>query len=336
MTSTSPGRFEEIDVLRGFASICVVVSHYTSHCVKSFGHSPFQWQGEYAYFAVKMFFIISGFVIYFTIDKSKSWVDFAVSRATRLYPAYWAALTVMVATEVLIFNDKMWWGGYITNLTMFQEYLSFPNLDFVFWSLTVELAFYLVMGCLVATGLIKQIEFVAALWLMLACLWALFEKHIGIPLPGFLVRYLILPHVPFFIAGIMFYLIHTRGAAAKRVLLIFAALLSVGWMDGIKDMVVTSILFTTFALALRGYLSFLVSPVTLWLGTISYPLYLIHRNIGYSAMDWMHRNEVPVWALLIVTTAGALILGSLLTYWVERPTSRFLRQWYRVRKANTA
>ena len=90
----------------------------------------------------------------------------------------------MVATEVLIFNDKMWWGGYITNLTMFQEYLSFPNLDFVFWSLTVELAFYLVMGCLVATGLIKQIEFVAALWLMLACLWALFEKHIGMPLPG--------------------------------------------------------------------------------------------------------------------------------------------------------
>lgn len=336
MENTTQDRFLEIDVLRGLAASCVVVSHYTTHCVKYYGNSPFHVEGAYAFYAVKLFFIISGFVIYFTIDKSKTWVDFAVSRATRLYPAHWAALTIWVATQAVASNEGFWWGGYITNLTMFQEYLGFPNLDFVFWSLTVELAFYLVMAILLAGGLIKHFEIIAAAWLLLACVWALFEKHLGIPLPAFLPRYLILPHVPFFIAGVMFYLIHSRGLMARRVALMLAALVTVGWVEGLENMVVAFGMFTLVGLALGGYLSFLVSPVTLWLGTISYPLYLVHRNLGYAAMDWMHGRDIPIWVLLMVTLVGAFALGSLLSYGVERPASRFLRQWYRTRRARAA
>src|SRR5258708_9433913 len=86
-------------------------------------------------------------------------------------------------------------------MTMLQEFIGFTNLDNVFWSLTVELAFYAIMGVIFATGLLPRIEMVAGIWLALACLWSLMDQHLGIGLPAFLPRFLILRHVAFFVAG---------------------------------------------------------------------------------------------------------------------------------------
>ncbi|MDH3531938.1 MAG: acyltransferase [Gammaproteobacteria bacterium] len=347
MKTAQSSRFEEIDVLRGLAAMCVVLSHYSSHCVKFFGEAPFgfELQTIYGFYAVDLFFIISGFVISLTLEKSNSWRDFAFSRFSRLYPAYWVALTLMVVVELLVFGKALWIGGYATNLTMLQEFIGFKNLDNVFWSLTVELAFYAIMGAMFATGLLARIEVVAAIWLALACLWSLLDQYLGIRLPAFLPRFLILQHVPFFVAGIMFYRITVKGLTPPRLALILTALAAAGWIDGIPDtdaaavgwidglqrVGIAAILFAIFGLAVAGKLRFAVSPVTLWLGAISYPLYLIHRNLGYSTIDRLHELGVPVWLLFTVTLAGALVLATALAYLVERPALRILRQWYRTR-----
>jgi len=42
----------------------------------------------------------------------------------------------MVAVELLVFGKTPWIGGFVTNLTMLQEFIGFANLDNVFWSLT--------------------------------------------------------------------------------------------------------------------------------------------------------------------------------------------------------
>ena len=103
--------------------------------------------------------------------------------------------------------------------------------------------------------------------------------------------------------------------------------------DGWDDLGIAAIVFGTFALALTGHLRFLVSPVTLWLGTISYPLYLIHRNLGYFSLDWLHEAGVPTTVALALVTLGALALACALTFVVEQPSRRFLRQWYRAKLA---
>jgi len=345
------GRFDEIDVLRGLAAMCVVLSHYSTHCVKFFREAPFGFDLDtvHGFYAVQLFFIISGFVISLTLEKSNSWRDFAFSRLSRLYPAYWAAVTLMVVVELLVFGKTLWIGGYVTNLTMLQEFIGFANLDNVFWSLTVELAFYAIMGVIFARGLLPRIEVVAAIWLALACLWSLVDQYLGIGLPGFLPRFLILRHVPFFVAGIAFYRITMKGLTPPRVALMLAALAAAGWIDGLWDtdapavgwidmlrrLGIAGALFATFGLAVTGKLRFAVSPVTLWLGGISYPLYLIHRNLGFSTMFRLHELGVPVWLLFAVTLAGALILATALSYLVERPALRALRQWYRTYRTRT-
>lgn len=345
-TEGERGRLEEVDVLRGLAAMCVMLSHYSWHCVKSFLEAPFGFDLDtvYGFYAVQLFFIISGFVISLTLEKSNGWRDFAFSRLSRLYPTYWAALTLMVAVESLVFGKTLWIGGYVANLTMLQEFAGFPNFDGVFWSLTVELAFYAIMGLIFATGLLPRIEVIAAIWLVLACLWSLVDQHLGMGLPAFLPRYFILRHVPYFVAGIVFYRILVKGRTPLRLALIFACLAAAGWIDGLWDRApavgwidglqrlgVAAVLFTIFGLAVTGRLRFAVSPVTLWLGGISYPLYLCHRNLGFSTMSRLHELGVPVWLLFTVTLAGALVLATALSYLVERPGLRVLRQWYRTR-----
>ena len=67
----------------------------------------------------------------------------------------------MVVVDQVVFGKPLWVGGYVVNLTMVQEFVGFRNLDLVFWSLTVELAFYVTMGLLFAAGLLPRLELVS-------------------------------------------------------------------------------------------------------------------------------------------------------------------------------
>jgi peptidoglycan/LPS O-acetylase OafA/YrhL len=349
METGQSGRFEELDVLRGAAALCVVLSHYASHCARFFGEAPFGVPLDtiYGFYAVQLFFMISGFVIYYTLERSATWKDFAFSRVSRLYPAYWTALTLMVLVQQVVFGKPVWVGGYLVNLTMLQEFVGFGNLDNVFWSLTVELAFYVIVGLLFATSLLPRIEIVAAIWLAVAVVWSVVHQYLGIALPATLARVLILRHVPFFVAGIAFYLAVRKRPTRRRLALLVAALGAAGLIDGLWDaevadvegravllrLAVAAALFGIFTLAVTGWLRFLISPVTLWLGAISYCLYLSHRNLGYATLFRLHEAGVAVWVSFLVTLAGALLLATVLTYSVERPTLAALRGWYRGRRA---
>jgi peptidoglycan/LPS O-acetylase OafA/YrhL len=92
---SSHRRFLELDGLRGLAALAVVLYHYLYHYNSLFGHSfaipDFLWIG---YYGVHFFFMISGFVIFWTISRTTKALDFIWSRFSRLYPVYWAALSL--------------------------------------------------------------------------------------------------------------------------------------------------------------------------------------------------------------------------------------------------
>ena len=59
---------------------------------------------------------------------------------------------MIVLVQQVVFGNPVWVGGDVVNLTMLQDFVDFGNLDNVFWSLTVELAFYVIEGLLFAAG----------------------------------------------------------------------------------------------------------------------------------------------------------------------------------------
>jgi peptidoglycan/LPS O-acetylase OafA/YrhL len=263
---------------------------------------------------------------------------------TRLYPTYWTSLTLMVVAEMTIFHGRMspssgidiWPAGYVANMTMLQEFFGFTNFDNVFWSLTVELAFYILMAVLFSLRWLRRIEVVAICLLGLACLWPAPGDEPGFGITSIVTRFLILPYLPFFMGGIMFYRLASGGFSKLRVAVLIAALGVEWWLHGPLNLCVAAAIFVIFGLAVGGYLRGLVTPPTLWLGGISYPLYLSHRNLGYSTMLKLHEAGIPTLLILLMTIAGALTLAAALSYLVERPALRALRQWYRERLAAVA
>jgi peptidoglycan/LPS O-acetylase OafA/YrhL len=67
------------------------------------------------------------------------------------------------------------------------------------------------------------------------------------------------------------------------------------------------------------------SPLVYWFGALTYPVYLLHQNIGYIALmapGWRHLD----FHLRVGLVVGAVVLLAwLVNRWVERPLSRRLR-----------
>ena len=320
-------RFRELDVLRGFAALAVVVYHYSRHGTRYFDDYPFVFlDGHYG---VQLFFVISGFVIYFTLQRSRTLLDFVFSRFSRLYPAYWVAIAITLVYGLLVLHTQPWWPGYAANLTMLQEFAGFGNLDAVFWTLGVELVFYAVMALAFSLRLLRQIVPLCIIWLLAAVIWSRVTHFDGATFTSVQQSLLILPSAPYFVAGIMFYLCSSRGVQRQFVGMIVFAWLTILIVAGFPDALVAAMIFGTVGLAIAGRLAFLVSSGTLWLGAISYPLYLTHRNLGYRLLFWFNGHHVPHLVALTLTVLAAFLLAWAVSVSVERPAMRALRAWYR-------
>ena len=101
-------RISELDALRGIAAMAVIFFHFTSSIAKNWSFHlydpPFQfWYGDKG---VDLFFMISGFVIFMTLDRARSAASFAVGRFSRLFPTFWACalITLLVTPLRALFN----------------------------------------------------------------------------------------------------------------------------------------------------------------------------------------------------------------------------------------
>lgn len=161
-------RILEIDALRGIAALAVVLYHYTTRYQLSFQHKePMSVNFSYGSYGVELFFIISGFAIYMTLTNTKSLKEFAIKRIIRLYPAYIiAVILTFTLTHLYQLPDRtVSLTSGIINLTMIGGFLGVPYVDGVYWSLQVELIFYILIGILMLIGLLNKIEYASITWL---------------------------------------------------------------------------------------------------------------------------------------------------------------------------
>ena len=93
MKSAKQGRLECVDSLRGIAATAVMLFHYTTRYDQLFvQQQSLGFDVPWGYPGVNLFFMISGFAIFMTLDKTRRPMDFVVSRFSRLFPSYWSAV----------------------------------------------------------------------------------------------------------------------------------------------------------------------------------------------------------------------------------------------------
>lgn len=317
-------RLPELDALRGIAAMLVLLFHYSYQYPRLFPDQsalPFRWQ--WAENGIWLFFAISGFVISMTLARTSTWTDFVWARFSRLYPVYWAAMAMTLIA--------VGWSGEtaldipmtdkIANLSMIHSLIGLASVDPVYWTLAVELAFYLCMLAMFATGWLVRLETIVAVWLALSAL----QMATGW-LPFRIEQLLVLRYFPFFAIGMMFYRFYI-GALTRRRLVLWQILLAlVAGIAGAEATLVAAVIIAAFWLMLAGRLSVLATPVLLWLGAISYPLYLVHQNIGYVVIHQLGLRSVSAEFAALIAAATALLLAHILHRYVEDPAQRWLRQ----------
>lgn len=135
-------RITGLDSLRGLAALAVVIYHYTdayNHVLDE--HLALWFDFKRGNLGVDAFFVISGFVIFMTLDKSTSAADFVVSRFSRLFPAYWVCLVCTYVGVDLSGLPRFHYplADFAANFTMVQQALGFSHIDGVYWTLQLEL-----------------------------------------------------------------------------------------------------------------------------------------------------------------------------------------------------
>lgn len=271
--------------LRGTAAMMVLLAHilggtaehiYTDRAGFQELYRPFWNFGTYG---VYLFFAISGYVILPSALKYAP-REFALRRFMRLYPLFFVLTLLFVILNILTnyapkLNDPLTIlaGFTFTNLLAGTEQLT-PNA----WSLTYEVMFYTLIVCVVAFGVRQR----HSLWLALSIAAAL----------AFLIRF---PAALYFLIGISAWLLHRRwgrtsGTAARLVeACAFVGLVLVASQGHFsykhEEMTNPVALGTIFMTAAYFHLAALHNSLTarllsgrlpLYLGTVSYSLYLVH------------------------------------------------------------
>lgn len=156
------GRFDAVDGLRAIAAGLVLAYHLGQATVTArLGLMvPFIYGLKSG---VTVFFVISGFLLYLPYARAirsgtplPSWRRFAERRATRILPAYWVALTVVVLLPI---GNVALGGGVWRYYSLTQTYSRgtvFGGLG-VAWTLCVEVAFYALLP-LLAWGIAKIVR----------------------------------------------------------------------------------------------------------------------------------------------------------------------------------
>jgi peptidoglycan/LPS O-acetylase OafA/YrhL len=334
-------RVEEIDALRGIAAILVVFFHLT-----------FKKSGQIAFFklgvtGVDLFFIISGFVIYMSLTGIRNTREFVIHRVSRLYPTYWACVTL---TFIFICVRSHFYkganvpfisvGDYLADMTMFQYYFGIKDLDGPYWTMLVEMLFYFGIGMLFYFTLLKQSNLIGIILSIAAVILTnFFYCH---PLSHEIISEVpLLTFLPLFIAGTTFYqLYYGSGKVLQHYLIALICLVCQILLfnyGGKSHFYLTQseyggmvlIYFLLFILFVHGKLKFIVNKVTLFLGKISYSLYLIHQFLAVNVIipiltRMMHINY---WvASFFIALPLILLVAFFINRYIEIPISRRMRQ----------
>lgn len=298
---------------------------------------------------VDLFFIISGFVIFMSLDHIKSGIQFVINRVSRLYPTYWASVT-FTFTLVTIFS--LYKGTfpisntlttYIGNLTMFQRYLKISDLDAPYWTMIVEMSFYILILILFSFRLLRHVILIG----LGICLFSVigkvyFHEHKIVINSFFWLP--VLQYFPLFFAGIIFYKLKRgkRNYFLNYILLIFCLVCQlmlyphVGYSRSYVTLpVYTSMLITYFAifiLFIHSRLNFIVNDLTLFLGKISFALYLIHQyfSIGWIIPLFYNNLGLNFWIVTLFIDLPLIIgIAAFITYSIEIPYSKKMKNGLR-------
>ena len=334
-------RLSVLDALRGLAALSVCWCHFTV-LNKTFLPDGFlKYSGAFGWLGVEIFFVISGFIIPYALHRSNYSISdygtFVLKRIIRLDPPYLVSLLVVLVIGYASAAVPGFRGPpFAPTITQIASHLGYANaffgypwLNAVYWTLAIELQYYVLVGLLFPviascsaisrTALFGGLAALAIFfpaeqhifhWLFLFMLgMAAFQLRVGIIRRGqFFMWVLVLGLGAWYNGGLADSGIDFINSLPVEYVKMLVAIAGVG----------TSLLI--------GLVDIDIKPKWLFFGQISYSLYLVHVPIGNRLINLSQRfvHGMPgSLAVLALAMAVSVAAAWLLYRYVERPA----QQW---------
>lgn len=336
-------RIKFLDGFRGLAILLVVFFHAFTCWT---GNVPYGdkfancFPFKQGFLGVQLFFLISGFVIIMSLEKTDNFVKFIYKRWIRLFPAMFVA-TVLIFTTATFLPERL--NGIprlvdvIPGLTFIQAndikkifHIDILDLENPFWSLYVEVKFYFVFGALYyflgAKKAVFSIFGLFIIWLFVQFLQENFQSSL-ITYLYLLLRNFAIANYGWFSSGAFLYLYYINKSKPNLIFSITSGLISVlMFYENIMNMIFIFFLFVLFVLAMcyEKIGNYFDNKLLVFYGFISYPLYLIHESamIGLINKISKYTNSIPDILLPIIP----VLFLSIISYFIADLIEPFTRK----------
>ena len=299
--------YPSLDSLRAIAVILVIISHWfaSDHFLNRYTSN--------GTLGVTLFFVLSGFLISGILMNYKTEIDlevitikqtlkiFYIRRAIRIFPIYYVLIGVLLLFQFSLMKDGFWWHFFYLSNVYFWLQGAFHGSLSHFWSLAVEEQFYLIWPMMILLVSWKRIPLI----LFFGILSALLYRINFVNEQNEMARFLLPGSLDSFCIGAIFALakkgiypklsavllnckiqwIAGTGCFALSQLCV-AAPISAGLKSALYIFLISCAFgFLIFALCseekLKSKISFLQNPILMYIGKISYGLYLYHNFIPF-------------------------------------------------------
>lgn len=333
--------FTALDSIRGLAALSVAFGHM--------GWLSIIWSQSYvknSYLMVDLFFVLSGFVIFYAygdrIKSAHALVRFMWLRFWRLYPLHFAFLLVFVGLECLKWSVQSGLGiapdtleqssltSFLVNVILAQSLGVSDHLSFNYpsWSISAEFYTYIVFGAAVLWIGKRQIVLVASAFICVTAFLALvllgpeavtltFDLGIVRCLTGFFLGVLTFAAYRW-VSALESVRLHAgmAGYAAVCAIAAFAVFLQVK-SQGYSDLAIyplsAAVVFLVALAPSTGPIGVLSTKPFAWLGTISYSIYMVHASVLWCVKQAMrfglHVQTIEAPKGGVVLLAPGAILG---------------------------
>ncbi|MVZ96572.1 acyltransferase [Sphingorhabdus sp. IMCC26285] len=331
MSSLESSRLAFVDTLRLFAAALVVFQHLAERYPAT-ATQPLVELGP-GVMGVVLFFLISGYVIPFSVRNGLDPMAFLIRRLCRIYPLFLAAICgVAIGGWTGLLDQWAYLSGisywrWAANLLLVQDFVGVPAILGVSWTLIIELIWYALFAVAISiykerAALLLAIMMPTILVVLgLASLWM--ETRIPLGRPAMIYAAIL---------GYQAYQFHSGKLSRKQLAFALGIFLAVSWFTNIiafgifthpsitlaqalGPWTIAPLLFFVVLLVDRIRTSPLINSGFLPLaGTISYSIYLLHP-IANAAADQYFVPSAKIPAALALT----VILSVLGYRLVERP-----------------
>lgn len=349
----SHNRYQHIDAIRGIAALLVVWMH-VSEMFRSFlmEKLPDYWLYtaaetlDFGRIGVVAFFAVSGFVIpsSFSGQGWSGFKTFAIKRFFRIYPAFWLSIPLAIWSGWFLWNKDVTSIQIASNISMLPQFFGQTPLEGLYWTLQLELLFYGLCSCLFIFGRLNT-HAVALATLAFFIAFSEYRNnlnllYLSIMFWGALYRswyektdwklYHYLPLIGVSSAIII-------GFSYQGFLKLYHLNhIEPVWIKFIASHVLGLLLFIGLTTLLK-----LKQRPFVFLGEISYSIYLFHPVVFYPIYWWAGRTEhawvrempLAFWIISIILTTIAF--SYLIYRFVEKPSIRLGKKLSQAKTENT-